>query len=985
MGRGPIGKEAQQAMVEMIHALPGRARFRIPEIRRDRERAERLDQTLRAAAGIHHVVVSTTTGSVLVRYARGQPLREISAAITRALEASGEVGEAAAAAPGRLQMHPVPREEASLQPWHRMKAREVLGFFKVSSASGLSRREVERRRRLQGANILPGTAGRSFAAILQGQVRELPVLLVAVAAGLAILAGGVAEGLVALAIALANALASSVAENRAERILDEVRTAVELKARVCRGRQIFEIGFDELVPGDILDLKPGSRLPADARLITSAFLSVDEAALTGESIPVLKSAAVPNDPDPPLSQRSNMVYRGTLVVEGTGRAVVVATGPDTVLGRLQAFLGAVFPPEAAVAGDMRRLIRHFLLAGMGVAGVFGLFSLLRGHGILRVLKEALALVAGAIPSGLSTLSASAFAFGHRDLRRRRILVRRLRALGNLASTQIVCFDKTGTLTLNQMSVAGLCVGFDPIDLKLGDRGPSVPLSAPSANGDLDWLIRLGVLCNEAFMLHEGAQSLEGSSTEAALIQFAEKSGINSTRFRGEHPIVEIFHRTENHPFMVTVHQWSADRELTAVKGAPFEVLERCSHYRRGGDVHSLSDEARARIEAENFRLAGRGLRVLGIAFRWGRQGTEEGRYVDGEGLVWAGLVGLSDPVRRGAKELVQALHCSGIRTAVLTGDQSLTAQFIGNHLGLSGPEPLRILDAADLRGAALSGLSGVVSRTHVFARLTPTQKLQIIQSYQSAGLSVVMVGDGFNDVLALKVADVGIAMGRKGADMARKAADLILQDDELANVAAAIQGGRRFYGNMRRSLRFVAGATHVDIAAAAVAKTTGADALSPLQPVWTNMAALALAVDPGDEKEVGGRCEAGAALIGREQIGGSLSDAAAVMAASGLVGVYALSRHGGGAPAGRVFWAGVGLNQLMLALGSNVLEHRTGGTARRLPPLLWGAAAAPMLMLAATGGGLLDLLALAGGGWLACRLRDRFGSASDLPVSKGLA
>jgi Ca2+-transporting ATPase len=971
-------------MVEMIHVLPGRARFRIPEIRRDRKRAERLDQTLRAAAGIHHVVVSTTTGSVLVRYARAQPLREVSAAITRALKASGEVVEGTAAVPGRFQMHPVPREEASLQPWHRMKAREVLGVFKVSSASGLSRREVERRRRLQGANILPGTAGRSFAAILQGQVTELPVLLVAAAAGLAILAGGVAEGLVALAIALANALASSVAENRAERMLDEVRTAVELKARVCRGREIFEIGFDELVPGDILDLKPGSRLPADARLITSAFLSVDEAALTGESIPVLKSAAVPNDPDPPLSQRANMVYRGTLVVEGAGRAVVVATGPDTVLGRLQAFLGAVFPPEAAVAGDMRRLIRHFLLAGMGVAGVFGLFSLMRGHGILQVLKEALALVASAIPSGLSTLSASAFAFGHRDLRRRRILVRRLRALGNLASTQIVCFDKTGTLTLNQMSVAGLCVGFDPIDLKPGGRGSSEALS-PDAQGDLDWLIRLGVLCNEALMLHEGAQSLEGSSTEAALIHFAEESGINSTRFRGEHPIVEIFHRTENHPFMVTVHQWSADRELTAIKGAPFEVLEHCSHYRRGGDIHPLSDEARARIEAENFRLAGRGLRVLGLAFRWGRQGTEEGRYVDGEGLVWAGLVGLSDPVRRGAKELVQALHRSGIRTAVLTGDQSLTAQFIGNHLGLSGPEPLRILDAADLRGAALTGLSGVVSRTHVFARLTPTQKLQIIQSYQSTGLSVVMVGDGFNDVLALKVADVGIAMGRKGADMARKAADLILEDDELINVSAAIQGGRRFYGNMRRSLRFLSGATHIDIAAAAVAKTTGAGALSPLQPVWTNMAALVLAVDPGDEKEVGGRHEAGAALIGREQIRGSLSDAATVMAASGLVGAYALSRYGSGAQAGRVFWASVGLNQLMLALGKNVLGHRPGVAALRLPPMLWGAAAAPMLMLAVTGGGLLDLLALAGCEWLARRLLERTGPGTGRPNLKGVA
>jgi Ca2+-transporting ATPase len=977
-------EEAPQTMVEVIHSLPGRARFRIPEIRRDRERASRIDQALRAAVGVHHVAVSPTTGSVLVRFGPAQPLAEVRAFIVRALEEPEQPRIGQPAAPLRAQTLPALREEASLQPWHRMKAGQVLRVFKVSPRSGLSRRDIGLRRRLHGANFLPGTAGRSFAAILKGQVSELPVLLVAAAAVLSILVGGAAEGLVALAIAFFNALASSAVENRAERMLDEVRTAINLKARVCRAGKVFEIGFDELVPGDILDLQAGSRIPADARLIAADYLCIDEAALTGESIPVFKSAAAPADPDPPLSQRTNMVYRGTLVVEGSGRAVVVAIGTDTVLGRLQVFLGAVFPPEAAVARDMRRLIRYFLWAGMGVGGVFGLFSLLRGQGLLQALRETLSLVAGSIPSGLSTLSASALAFGHRDLRRRRILVRRLRALGNLASTQIVCFDKTGTLTLNEMSVAGLCAGLDRGEPAAKGRRSAASSHPPDAGVDLDWLIRLGALCNEAFMIHEGAQSLEGSSTEKALIYFAEENGINSTRFRGEHPIVEIFHRTENHPYMVTVHQWSEEQELTAIKGAPFEVLELCSHYRQGGGIYSLSDEARARIESENFRMAGQGLRVLGLAFGWGREGTEEGRYTNRKGLVWAGLVGLADPVRREARELVQSLHRLGIRTAVLTGDQGLTAQHIGAQLGLSGSEPLRILDAAELRGAALSGMSGIVARPHVFARLTPTQKLQIIQAYQSAGLSVVMVGDGFNDVLALKVADVGIAMGLKGADMACKAADLILETDDLGGVSAAIQGGRRFYGNMRKSLRFLSGATHVDLAAAALAKSTGAGGLNPLQPVWANMAALALAVDPGDGQEVGGVQEAGTASISRGQISGSLSDAAAVVAASSLVGAYALSRYGSGMQAGGVFRASVGLNQLMLALGENPAERRPGA-ARGLTPLLWGAAAAPMLVFALTGGGLLDLLALAGGGWLARRLLARRGPGTELPDSKSAA
>lgn len=971
--------EAERAMVELKHALPGRARYRIAVIRRDPGRAERLARSLRAAAGIYQVAARPATGSLLVRFARARPLREVTAVVTRALEYTQETDGGAPDASGRTRLIPALREEASLQPWHHMSAAAVLRFFNATASAGLSRREVERRRRLHGTNRLPGTAGRSFAAILQGQVTELPVLLVAAAAGLAILAGGVAEGLVALAIALLNALASSLAENRAERMLDEVRTAVELTARVRRGREIRDIGFDEIVPGEILELQPGSRIPADARLIRADALAVDEAALTGESIPVLKSAAVSADPNPPLSQRANMVYRGTLVVEGVGRAVVVATGADTVLGRLQAFLGAVFPPEAAVAGNLRRLIRHFLSTGLGVGALFGLYSLIRGHGLLPVLREALSLVAGAIPSGLSTLSASAFAFGHEELRRRRILVRRLRALGNLASTQVVCFDKTGTLTLNQMSVAALCAGGDRADAPQEGAGAPVPPAPAPAGGDLDWLIRLGALCNEAFMIHEGAQSLEGSSTEKALIHFAERNGINSTRFRGEHPIVEIFHRSEKHPFMVTVHQWDAERELTAVKGAPLEVLEQCSHLRRGGAILPLTEADRDRIEADNFRMAGGGLRVLGLAFRWGREGTEAGRYTDGDGLVWSGLVGLSDPVRRGAREVVQALHRSGIRTAVLTGDQSLTAQHIGNRLGLSGGEPLRILDAAELRDGALTGLAGVVARTHVFTRLTPTQKLQIIQSYQSAGLSVVMVGDGFNDVLALKVADVGIAMGLKGADMARKAADLVLEDDALENVPAAIEGGRRFYGNMRRSLRFLSGAAHVDIAAALAAKAAGGGAgLSPLQPVFTNLAALSLAVDASGRPDGAAPQGPEPAWIDREQLGGALADAARVMAVSGLAGSYALARYGGGAAAGRVFWSSLALNQLLLALG----EEAPAASAERPRPVLWGIAGLPLLLFALTGGGLVDLLVIAGGGWLARRWSGQHRCEPDAHPSK---
>ena len=550
-------------------------------------------------------------------------------------------------------------EERTVQPWHVMGVNDVLRRFNSSAGAGLSRAIIEESRSFYGSNALPGTASRSLPAIWKSQVTCLPVVLTGVAALLSVLTGGMVEGALALAIALLNAAIGTWSENRSERILDAVRESVDLKeAWLVRNGRIEEVSFDDVVPGDVLDLQPGVRIPADARLVQSEYLSVDEAALTGESIPVQFAASL-SDEALPISRRSNMLFRGTLVVEGSGRAVVVATGGDTVLGRLQGFLGSVFPPEALIARDIRMLYRQFVLLGLGAAGVFSLLGLLRGLGLLSVLRGGLALMAGAIPAGLSTLTLSAFALGHGELRRNRVLVRRLRALGNLASAQVVCFDKTGTLTRNRMTVSELYAGRRTVKLSSKDFPASG--APPGFMGDPDaaWLLSLATLCNEAFMVHEGAQSLEGSSTEKALIRLAERAGINSTSFRGDHPILEIRHRTEQHPLMVTIHRWTEDRELAVMKGSPHEVLERCAFFHRNGECLPLGAAERSRIEAENFRMSGNGLRVLGVAYQWDPQQDVEAFHSETGRLVWAGLFGLSDPLRRGARKLVQGLHRAG--------------------------------------------------------------------------------------------------------------------------------------------------------------------------------------------------------------------------------------------------------------------------------------------------------------------------------------
>jgi Ca2+-transporting ATPase len=661
-----------------------------------------------------------------------------------------------------------------------------------------------------------------------------------------------------------------------------------------------------------------------------------------------------------------MLFRGTLVVDGSGRAVVVATGGDTVLGRLQGFLGSVFPPEALVARDIRMLYRQFVLLGLGAAGVFAFLGLLRGHGLLSVLRGGLAMVAGAIPAGLSTLTLSAFALGHRELRQNRVLVRRLRALGNLASVQVVCFDKTGTLTRNRMTVSELYAGMRTVKLSSKDFPASGGPPAFMGDPDAAWLLSLATLCNEAFMVHDGVQSLEGSSTEKAFIRLAERAGINSTSFRGDHPILEIRNRTEQHPLMVTIHRWTMDRELAVMKGSPHEVLERCAFFHRNGECLPLGEAERSHIEAENFRMSGSGLRVLGVAYQWDPQQDVEAFHSETGRLVWAGLFGLSDPLRRGAREVVQGLHRAGIRTAVITGDQSLTAQHIGQELGLAGGEPLRILDAMDLSGSSPEGLRSVVTRTHVFARLSPTQKLQIIQAYQSAGMGVVMVGDGFNDVLALKVADVGIAMGREGAELARRAADLVLEDDDLGNVLRAIANGRAFYGNIRRSLAFVLAAAHMDLSADLASRVGWLAAPSPLQSIWSNLACLQLALESAEpDRMTRPPAPEGVVLLTDEDTRHAVADALRATAAASFAGGLEAAGLGAGA-----FGRSVAVNQMLYAAACRTHEDDGRPPNRLLEATSWlvcGGYAVATLAAGRPAAAVANGLALALGAWVSRR------------------
>ncbi len=833
-------------MIRIVHQLSGRVRLQVPGLRGAEGLARFLEERLGDLPGVRRVSASPYTGNTLVLYAAPQTAEKLSEVLAALLDpVTGEK-------PGLpAPVRPYPADEPAVEEnWHLLPGEEVRRRLQATSDRGLSEEEAQSRAARYGGNVLPLLSRRTLADIVKSQSLSWPILLIAGASGFSILTGRLFGGLLTLGVAFANVAVGVFIENRAEAILKRVSGRVTLKARVIRGGAVREVAFSEVVPGDLLDLELGSRIPADARLIKADHLSLNEAALTGESIPENKFVQVMKPGDWPVPQRRNMVYRGTVVVEGRGRAVVAAVGAQTVLGRLQRYLGSVFPPEAVAAGEIKKITHHFLRLALGASVVQGLLSLWRGHGFLRVLRDALALVAGTVPSGLSTLALSAFALGHVELRKKRILIHRLRVLGNLASIQVVCFDKTGTLTHNRMTAAALQAGKNRWQVSRGEfRGDDGQAIDPLGDPDVSWLITCTTLCNEVLVETAGPRTLEGSSTEKALIVLAEDAGLAVASLRSDHPLLDVRHRREKTPFMLTIHRWDERRKLTVVKGSPLEVLELCRFFRRGGERLELAEEDRERLERENSRMAGAGLRVLGVAYDWGRVKKQDLDHPESGRLIWAGLVGLADPLRPGAREMIAELHRAGIRTAVITGDQSLTAYRIGEELGLSGDDPLIVLDALNLKGMSRAGLTGVATRVHVFARLSPTQKLQIIQAYQNAGLSVAMVGDGFNDVLALKVADVGMAMGREGADLARQSADLVLEDDDIRKVTAAIADGRSFYENLRKSIRFLVVNNRVDLASQLL---SGSGLLEreagAWQPLWTNLACLSLALDPPNRR-----------------------------------------------------------------------------------------------------------------------------------------
>lgn len=837
--------------LQVLSLLPGRVRFRVAVLYRAPWLKGEIEDHL-SAPDIIAVVANDLTGSVLVSFEPGADLADVSARLAAivgrsiAEPATPMIRRPPTSRPGRfrgtLQLF-VRKPSSPTLVWHRMTAEAVLAET-GSRREGLTSDIAAERLAQYGPNLLPEATPRSPLSIFVGQFMSWPVALLGASALVSVATGGLADAIVIVGVVAINAVIGFVTESQAERTIRSLTGPMHPLVSVVRGATLQIIPVEQVTVGDLLALAPGTYVGADARVIDARNLTVDESSLTGESLPVTKSVTAIDVEDLPLADRASMVYMGTQVTGGQGLAVVVATGIATEIGRIQQLVGEASTPETPMERQLRQLGNQTVwIAGGVCVGVF-VVGLLRGYGALQMLKTAISLAVAAVPEGLPTVATTTLALGLRDMRLQKVLIRHLDAVETLGAVQVICLDKTGTLTLNRMAVVAAHAGARRYMVGNGRfTTPEGRDTNPFQTDELLRLLHVAVLCNETEINGaDGQITLHGSPTENALVQLALDAGVDVRAVRARYPRRAIHYRSENRLYMRSQHDGGA-QELVALKGSPAEVLGQCAHYVDGGRRQPLDDERRQCILDQNAHMAGDALRVLAFACACPVPGADPE-------YDFLGLLGMMDPVRDSAPALIDDLHRAGIATVMITGDQSPTAYSIGRALRLSGNDHLDVLDSTHLEQLDPTMLQALAGSVHAFARVSPSHKLAIVQALQRAGKVVAMTGDGINDGPALKVADIGIAMGDTGTDVARTVADVVLEEDNLETLVIAVSQGRTIYNNIRKSVHFLMATnlSEISVMFGAIALGMG-QPLNPMQLLWINLVtdifpALGLALEP---------------------------------------------------------------------------------------------------------------------------------------------
>ncbi|ADI63579.1 cation-translocating P-type ATPase [Trichormus azollae] len=831
-------------MIQPIHAsIKGRTRFKIKELYRSPSLKSYLERSIVNFAEIRYISANILTSNILVIFDQDISSKEIEFLIRKVLlnyqDESGfnhKNKKLVRTAKAKTDRQLAVKQEQKTKNWHLMAVEQVLTSLNTSNISGLSNETATNNLKKYGKNVLSTIVKRSQLSMLLDQFKSLPVALLVIASGISIATGGMIDAVVILGVVGLNAAIGYATESQSERIINSLKNRAEQSTLVIRDSYQTEIPTENVVLGDILVLNPGSYIAADARIITTDNLNVDESALTGESLPITKISTCLNGENVALADRLNMIYKGTLVINGKGLAVVVATGDFTEMGEIQQLVGEATTIQTPLAKQLDQVGSQIVFIGMGLCGLVFSLGMLRGYGLLPMLQSSISLAVAAVPEGLPTIAITTLALGIRDMRKNHVLVRSLNAVEALGSVQTICLDKTGTLTENKMSVVEIITNSKYIQVSNGNFIDGEETINPYTYNELLKLIHVSVLCNESEVSKQNDEYVvTGSATENALIYTAISAGVDVITLKGKYPLLQTNLRSENRNLMSTIHATHNCHQMVAVKGNPAEVLQICHRWMKSGQIVPLTAEDRQKMDMENDRMAGKALRVLGIAYGYIEEGDNSNNHHESD-LIWLGLVGMADPLRTGAKKLIADFHQAGIDTVMITGDQSPTAYAIAKQLELNRHTQLEILDSNNLNNLTPEALAALSDKVDVFARISPSNKLQIVQALQTSGKVVSMTGDGINDAPALKAAQIGVAMGKEGTDVAREVADIILEDDRLETMMIAVSRGRTIYNNIRKSVHFLLATNLSEIMVMITATAVGiGEPLNAIQLLWLNL------------------------------------------------------------------------------------------------------------------------------------------------------
>ena len=745
--------------------------------------------------------------------------------------------------------------------WYKKSKEEVVSQLSTSTDKGLSNEEAQKRLEKYGPNALKEEGKQSMLSKIIAQFNDFLILILIVAAVISYFVGEKVDAVVIIAIVIVNAALGIYQEGKAEKSLEALKKMAAPSAKILRNGNVEVIPSNNVVPGDIVILETGDVIPADLRLIESSNLKVEEASLTGESVPVEKDSNITFDEDVSLGDRVNMAYSSTIVSYGRGKGVVVGTGHDTEIGKIATMIQTFDNEPTPLQRKLNQLGKFLGIVVIVVClVVFGL-GLYQGRDVLSMFMTSISLAVAAIPEGLAAIVTIVLALGMNRMVERNAIVKKLLSVETLGTTTYICSDKTGTLTQNEMTVVKVYtddkiidvsgIGYEPKG-KFTIDGVEVENVTGSVN--INTLLSIGTLCSDARLTEtDDGYKILGDPTEGALVTLAEKAGIRQEEINQKYPRIEELPFDSDRKMMTTFHEnFIPGKVVSFTKGAPDILISKSSSIYLNGEIVPFTEDLKKKVLDVNSKFSREALRVLAMAFRqYDSLPNEITTETIENNLIFVGLVGMIDPPREEAKEAIKKCKNAGIKTVMITGDYKETAFAIAKQLGMADHESQAMM-GQELDNLTDEELREVVKEKRVYARVSPEHKVRIVDALKKNGEIAAMTGDGVNDALALKKADIGISMGITGTDVAKNTAEVILTDDNFASIVAAVEEGRIIYSNIKKFVFFLLSCNIGEVLVIFLSILLGFEVpLLPIQLLWLNLVtdsfpALALGMEKGD-------------------------------------------------------------------------------------------------------------------------------------------